>query len=194
MIGKFDNIKIQGMCAAVPEYVEDNLKFVNVIGKRRAKKQIKLTGVEERHVSGKHQRSSDLCFAATLPLLEKLNWKREEIKILIFISQGPNYNHPSTAFFLHKRLGLQKDCLVYDMNLGCSSFNVGVHTVSALLQTCELHSKALLLIGDTAGRLKNYDSNLTPDIIAHDMLFGSAGAAIAIEKVENHPLYFMNYD
>lgn len=192
MIGKFDNIKIQGMCAAVPENVEDNLKFVNVIGKRRAKKQIKLTGVEERHISDKYQRSSDLCYAATIPLLEKLNWKREEIKILIFITQGPNYNHPSTAFFLHKRLGLRKDCLVYDMNLGCSSFNVGVHTVSALLQTCELHAKALLLIGDTAGRLKNYDSNLTPDIIAHDMLFGSAGAAIAIEKVENHPLYFMN--
>ncbi len=192
MIGKFDNIKIQGMSAAVPEYVENNLKYADVIGKRRAKKQIKVTGVEERHVSGKHQRTSDLCYAATLPLLEKLQWKREEIKVLLFITQGPNYDHPSTAFFLHKRLGLEKDCLVYDMNLGCSSFNVGVHTVSALLQTCEMHDKALLLIGDTAGRLKNFDSSLNADEIAHAMLFGSAGAAIAIEKVENHPLYFMN--
>lgn len=192
MIGKFDNIKIQGMSAAVPEYVEHNMNFANVIGKRRAKKQIKITGVEERHVSGKHQRTSDLCYAATLPLLDKLQWKREEIKVLLFITQGPNYNHPSTAFFLHKRLGLSKDCLVYDMNLGCSSFNVGVHTVSALLQTCELHDKALLLIGDTAGMLRNPEAPLKPDDIAHDMLFGSAGAAIAIEKVENHPLYFMN--
>lgn len=192
MIGQFDNIKIQGMSAAVPEYVEHNMNFANVIGKRRAKKQIKITGVEERHISGKHQRTSDLCYAATLPLLKKLQWKRNEIKILIFITQGPNYNHPSTAFFLHKRLGLEKDCLVYDMNLGCSSFNVGVHAVSALLQTCEIHDKALLLIGDTAGMLRNPEAPLKPDDIAHDMLFGSAGAAIAIEKVEYHPLYFMN--
>lgn len=192
MIGKFDNIKIQGMSAAVPEYVENNINFTSIIGKRRAKKQIKITGVEQRHISGKHQRASDLCYAATLPLLEKLQWRREDIKVLLFITQGPNYLHPSTAFFLHKRLGLEKDCLVYDMNLGCSSFNVGVHTVAALLQSCNTHDKALLLIGDTAGRIRNPEAALKPDDIAHDMLFGSAGAAIAIEKVENHPLYFMN--
>ncbi len=192
MIGKFDNIKIQGMSAAVPEYVEHNMNFANVIGKRRTKKQIKITGVEQRHISGRHQRTSDLCYAAALPLLEKLQWKRKDIKVLLFITQGPNYLHPSTAFFLHKRLGLEKDCLVYDMNLGCSSFNVGVHTAAALLQSCSLHDKALLLIGDTAGRIRNPETSLKPDDIAHDMLFGSAGAAIAIEKVENHPLYFMN--
>ena len=192
MIGKFDNIKIQGMSSAVPEYVEKNISFENILGSRRTKKQIKITGVQERHISGGHQRTSDLCYAATLPLLAKLNWKREDIKVLIFVTQTPNYDHPSTAFFLHKRLGLEKDCLVYDLNLGCSSFNVGVHTVSALLQTCEMHDKALLLIGDTAGRLKKPGAALKPDDIAHDMLFGSAGAAIAIEKVEKHPLYFMN--
>lgn len=192
MIGKFDNIKIQGMSAAVPKYVEENMEFANVIGARRVKKQIRVTGVEKRHVSGKHQRTSDLCYAAALPLLEKLQWERDEIKVLIFITQGPNYAHPSTAFFLHKRLGLSKDCLVYDMNLGCSSFNVGVHTVSALLQTCEWGAKALLLIGDTAGMVRNPEASLKPDEIAHDMLFGSAGAALAMEKIKGNSLYFMN--
>lgn len=192
MIGKFDNIKIQGMSAAVPEYVEENMEFANVIGEKRVKKQIRVTGVEKRHISGKYQRTSDLCYAAALPLLEKLKWNREEIKVLIFITQGPNYAHPSTAFFLHKRLGLSKDCLAYDMNLGCSSFNVGVHTVSALLQTCELGAKALLLIGDIAGVVRNPEASLKPDEIAHDMLFGSAGAAIAMEKLEGNSLYFMN--
>lgn len=192
MIGKFDNIKIQGMSAAVPEYVDHNKKYTSIIGKRRVKKQIKITGVEQRHVSSKHQRTSDLCYAATLPLLEKLQWKREDIKVLLFITQKPNYRHPSTAFFLQKRLGLEKDCLVYDMNLGCSSFNVGVHTAAALLQNCSIHDKALLLTGDMAGHIREPEDSLKPDDIAHDMLFGSAGAAIAIEKVENHPLYFMN--
>lgn len=192
MIGQFHNIKIQGMSAAVPKYVEDNMSYANVIGKRRVKKQIKITGVEKRRVSGKHQRTSDLCYAAATQLLDKLKWNRDEIKVLIFITQGPNYAHPSTAFFLHMRLGLEKDCLAYDMNLGCSSFNVGVHTVSALLQNCNLNDKALLLIGDTAGVVRNPEAPLKPDDIAHDMLFGSAGAAIALEKVKENDLYFMN--
>lgn len=192
MIGKYDNIKIQGISAAVPEYVENNMEFSNVIGERRVKKQIRVTGVEKRHVAGRNQRTSDLCYAAAVPLLEKLQWKREEIQILILITQGPNYAHPSTAFFLHKRLGLSKDCLAYDMNLGCSSFNVGVHTVSSLLQSCEKGAKALLLVGDTAGVVRNPEDSLKTDEITHDMLFGSAGAAIALEKTENSPLFYMN--
>ena len=192
MIGSFSNIMIQGMSAAVPSYIEENMEFANIMEARRVKKQIRVTGVERRHVSGKHQRTSDLCYAAVIPLLKKLQWKRDEVKVLIFITQGPNYAHPSTAFFLHKRLGLSKDCLAYDMNLGCSSFNVGIHTVSALLQTCEEGAKALLLIGDTAGMVRNPEDSLKPDEIAHDMLFGSAGAAIALEKLEDNPLYFMN--
>lgn len=192
MIGKYENIKIRGISTAVPEYIEDNMSFSNIIGKRRAKKQIKVTGVERRHISGKYQRTSDLCYRAAQELLNKLQWDRKEIKVLIFITQSPNYMHPSTAFFLHKRLGLEKDCLVYDMNLGCSSFNVGIHTVSALLQSCELGAKALLLVGDIAGVVRNPEADLKPDDIAHDMLFGSAGSAISLEKTENSPLYFMN--
>lgn len=192
MIGKFDNIKLQGISAAVPKQIEENKSYENVLGKRRVKKQIAVTGVEKRHVSGWHQRTSDLCYAAAVKLLDKLKWNKDDIKVLIFITQGPNYGHPSTAFFLHMRLGLAKDCLAYDMNLGCSSFNVGVHTVSALLQNCNLHDKALLLLGDTAGVAKKPESSLNPDAIAHDMLFGSAGAAIALEKVKENNLYFLN--
>lgn len=192
MIGKFDNIKIQGISAAVPKQIEENMSYENVLGKRRVKKQIAITGVEKRHVSGWHQRTSDLCYAAAIKLLDKLKWKKDDIKVLIYITQGPNYCHPSTAFFLHMRLGLGKDCLAYDMNLGCSSFNVGVHTVSALLQSCNLNDKALLLAGDIAGVAKKPETSLNPDNVAHDMLFGSAGAAIALEKVKENSLYFLN--
>lgn len=191
MIGTFDNIKIQGMATAVPKIVEENMNYAEVLGERRTKKQIKLTGVSKRHISGIEQRTSDLCYAAAVPLLEKLSWNKEEIKVLIFITQKSNYQLPSTAFFLQKRLGLSKDCVAFDINLGCSSFNVGVHAVSALLQSCQVSDKALLLVGDIASRVLKADDVLNEDIIAHRMLFGSAGSAIALEKVENNSLKFM---
>lgn len=191
MIGTFDNIKIQGMASAVPEYIEENANFENILGARRTKKQIRLTGVSKRHVAGKHQRTSDLCYAAALPLLKKLGWKSTEIKVLIYITQGPNYVLPSTAFFLQHRLGIPKDCVCFDINLGCSSFNVGVHVVSALLQSCNVSDKALLLIGDTASKVLHPEESMTEESIASRMIFGAAGAAIAMEKVEKSDLKFM---
>ena len=192
MFGKFDNVKIQGMAAAVPEIVEDNRNYASVLGERRIKKQIRLTGVSQRRVSSKYQRTSDLCYTAAAALLDKLQWKREEIKIFIMVTQTPNYNVPSTSFFLQQRLGLGKDCVVFDINLGCSSFNAGVHVVSALLQSCQLFDKALLVVGDTSGTILQPQQKLDADVIADRVLFGSAGAAIALEKVEKHSLYFMN--
>ena len=180
MIGRFSNVKIQGMATAVPKIVEENNGYESILGKRRTKKQIKLTGVFKRHISGKEQRTSDLCYAAAVPLIEKLKWKKEEIKVLVYITQVPNYVIPSTAFFLQQRLGLSEDCVCFDINLGCSSFNVGVHVVSALLQSCDIASQVL-----------KPENNMTPDVIADRMIFGSAGAAIALEKVENHELDFM---
>lgn len=191
MIGKFDNIKIQGMCTAVPECVEENKNFESILGPRRTKKQIRLTGVSKRHIAERKQRTSDLCYAATLPLLEKLKWDRNEIKVLIYITQGPNYKLPSTAFFLQHRLGIPKDCVCFDINLGCSSFNAGVHVVSALLQSCNVNDKALLLIGDTASQVLSPEASMDEDAIADRMIFGAAGAAIALEKVKNSELMFM---
>lgn len=192
MIGQFDNVKIEGIAVAVPGYIENNSNYASVLGARRAKRQIRLTGVEKRHVAGKHQRTSDLCYRAAKDLLDKLQWKKEEIKVLIMVTQSGNYSVPSTSFFLQQRLGIPKDCVVFDINLGCSSFNAGVHVVSALLQNCELFDKALLLIGDTSGVIPGPGQKLDADIIADRILFGSAGAAIAMQKVEKNPLLFMN--
>jgi 3-oxoacyl-[acyl-carrier-protein] synthase-3 len=142
MTGEFHNIKIQGMASAVPEYTEDNMSYTSVLGERRTKKQIRLTGVSKRHISSKYQRTSDLCYTAATALLDKLRWDKKDIKVFIMVTQSANYNIPSTSFFLQKRLGLGKDCIVFDVNLGCSSFNAGVHIASSLLQSCNVSDKA----------------------------------------------------
>lgn len=192
MIGEFNNVKIQGIASAVPGYVEENKNFESILGSRRTKKQSRLTGVFKRHIAGPHQRTSDLCYAAAVRLLDKLDWNRDDIKILIMVTQTPNYELPSTAFFVQQRLGIGKDCVVFDINLGCSSFNAGVHVVSALLQNCRVNDKALLLVGDTSGVVLSPDQKLDEDMLAHRMLFGAAGAAVALEKVEQHSLRFLN--
>ena len=182
MFSEFPNIAIKGMASAVPKRTEENCIYESVLGKRRVKKQIQLTGVYKRHVVGKEQRTSDLCYVSAMRLLDKLQWNKEEIGVLVFVTQHPNYATPSTAFFLQKRLGLPKECLCFDVNLGCSGFNVGVHIVSSLLQSSIKMKRGLLLVGDTVGKILRPENELTKGEIAENMMFGSAGSAIAIER------------
>ena len=193
MIGEFKNIKIQGIASAVPTFQEDNSKYEKILGTRQLRRQTRITGVSKRRLSGKHQRSSDLCYGAAVPLMKKLNWKPEEIKVMILVTQCPNYVFPSTAFLLQKQLGIPKDCVVFDMNLGCSSYPVGVQVVSSLLQLCDVHDKGLLLLADTVKSLSYPENKIEKSVITHNMLFGSAGAAVALEKVkDSNSLMFMS--
>lgn len=193
MTGEFSNIVIQGIASAVPTYEENNSKYEKILGKRQLKRQTRITGASRRRISGKFQRSSDLCYGAAVPLMKKLNWKPEEIKVLIMVTQRPNYVFPSTAFLLQKQLGIPKDCIVFDINLGCSSFPVGVQVVSSLLQLCKIHDKGLLLLADTVKSLSYPECKIKKNVITHNMLFGSAGAAVALEKVDDtKSLMFMS--
>lgn len=180
MMTSFENIIIRGLSAAVPPTVEENITAKNVLGERRCKKQIKLTGIERRHVSVDGGNISDLCYPAAQQLMEHLGWASEEIKVLVLITQCPNYRVPSTSYLLQKLLKLSEDCVVFDINLGCSAFNVGLQVVGSLLQRMPEGAKGLCLQGD----LGSYcvQPGRDADTVAGQMLFGSAASATAIER------------
>lgn len=191
MNGKYSNIKVSGIASAVPSYVMDNMDYIDVFGKRRVMKQAKLTGVYRHHLSYRYQKLSDLCVSAAEKLLEHLQWNREEVKVLILCTQFADYEIPSTAIDLSERLGLGKDCMAYDINLGCSAFDLGMQTVGGLLQSQPDGTKALLLTGDIA--LLPDGMIMKKEDIINTMMFGSGGAATALEKQPENDLFFRNF-
>lgn len=184
------DIKICGVTACVPQNVEDNYSFATILGERRVKKQVRLTGVQRRHTLTKGQRASDLVIHAAEQLLRQLEWEKESIGILIYVTQSGDYVIPSTAIALQDRLGLPQECVAFDINLGCSAFSYGIHTVASVLQTAVSAKRAICLISDKVDALskkKEFDA----ETISFSMLSGSAGAAIALEKGDNvKPMYF----
>src|SRR5690606_35142422 len=111
--------------------------FSDIYGKENIEKFSQMTGVKAVSRSIEEQTASDLGFEAAKNLLKNKNIELKNIKILIFVSQKPDVRLPSTAFILHKRLGLKKDCMCFDINLACSGFVNGLNTVASLLT---LHS------------------------------------------------------
>ena len=172
------NVKIKGISACVPSHIEDNKKLALLGTEEDAQRFIDVTGIEYRRmVKDSGICTSDLCYTAAEKLLAELNWSKEEVDCLIFVTQTPDYILPATSCILQHRLGLPTDCFAMDISLGCSGWVYGLSTISALLSTGSM-KKGLLLVGDTTTVTKSTrDKGTYP-------LFGDAGTATALEFVE----------
>ncbi len=172
---EFKNVRIAGIAAGVPKQIFSNLHpdESDCISSEYAPGDfVKVTGGEERRVADTLA-TSDLCYEAAEKLIADLNWNKEEIGAIVFVSQTADYWLPATSCILQNRLGLSKECYATDGTLGCSGWVYGLSQVASLLSTGEI-KKALLLVGDAKKRIE----------ATHDPLFGHAGTVTAIEFKE----------
>lgn len=133
------------------------------------------TGVFNRRISGKDECASDLAVKAAEQLFEKDKIMREDIDMLIFCSQSPDYFLPTTACILQERLDLPTSTGSFDINLGCSAYIYGLAVASSML-TVGLCSNVLLLCADTYSKyIRRNDRTCRP-------LFADAGTATLLVK------------
>lgn len=164
-----NNVRIAGMSAGVPKDIVKNEGNAVQSADYDASAFVETTGVAERRISDVLT-TADLVYYATEQLLTDLNWDKDDVDALIFLTQTPDYPLPATSCILQDRLGLNRECYTLDISLGCSGWVYGMSVVTALLQS-GCFKKALLLVGD-AKRI----------VEAHkDPLFGYAACATALE-------------
>ena len=185
MRGEFEHVCIEGIVSVVPENEVCNDDYVAKIQNRRAKKQILLTGIEKRRVTTGEQKASDLATVAADRLLEHLKWDRHDIDVMIFVTQSPDLVRPSSAFLIQDRLGISRDCMVYDINQGCAGYIVGLTTICSILQVTK--GKGLLLVGES-------NASAGEGIDRSALLEGDAASATALQYRETAAaMKFINY-
>lgn len=171
------NIYIAGIAACVPKNIEENSELSLFPTTNDFDKFIATTGIERRRVAPDGICSSDLCLEAAEKLIADLEWNKNEIECLIFVSQTPDYILPATSCILQERLGLSKECMAFDISLGCSGWIYGLSVLSSIISSGAI-KKGLLLAGDTVTKTKSpLDKTTYP-------LFGDAGTATALEYKE----------
>lgn len=175
----YNNTGIAGLAAAVPKHVYHNLSDNKNFSEEDARAIVEKTGIFERRVSDEATCASDLCFAASEQLINEMGIDRNEIDVLIFVSQTPDFRMPATGIILQHRLNLPKSCLAFDINLGCSGFVVGLNLAYSLLQQDSIR-KVLLLNGETRTRVYSFKDRQT------GFLFGDAGTACLVDKNEKY--------
>lgn len=166
-------VTIKGISACVPVNNIENKQYSG-FSSCESENIIAAIGVERHRMADQDTCASDLCFQAAERLIYELNWKKEEIDCMIFVSQTPDYILPATACLLQARLGLRKEVAAFDISLGCSGWIYGLQVIASLLSHGYLR-KGLLLVSETILKYCSEEDKSTFP------LFGDAGAATALE-------------
>lgn len=170
-----NGVAITGMTCTVPKTRIDIRSYSEIFGQKTVDSFIENTGVKTIHRSREKQTASDLCFVSAKRLIREKKLNVEEIGILVFVSQTPDYVSPATSHVLHERLGLAQDCMVFDINLGCSGWIYGVNVCASLMESSNVNY-AMVLFGDTSSK------TISPEDGSQIMLMGDAGSATLLEK------------
>lgn len=176
---QFSNTGIKGMAAAVPSDVIDNLSYTEHFPAEDVKEIVEKTGIRQRRFAPAGMCASDLCFMAAEKLIADMGTNKDEIDLLVFVSQTPDYRMPATSVILQHRLGLRKDTMAFDITLGCSAFVYALSVVYGLMQGGTIR-KALLLDGETRSRVYHPKDRKTA------FLFGDGGIAAILERDEKY--------
>lgn len=181
----FPNVKVSGVAAAVPKRVKE-VKNLSFFTPGEADKVIGLTHIERSRMVPEGMCCSDLCCAAAEQLLDSLDWDRQEINVLIYVSLSRDYLTPATSALLQDRLGLSKECYAIDVPLACSGYVYGLSVIASLMAGGTI-KKGLLLVGETTSTLQSpLDKTIWP-------LHGDAGSATALEYVESADNMFFHF-
>ena len=190
MYSELKDMKVIGMAAAVSN-TWDSVREFSTEDEAVINKFIKTTGVEGRYSANPRQCTSDFCFAAAEKILAEKKIPREEIGVLVFVTQTSDYRIPSTACVLQNRLGLSTSCIAFDVNLGCSGFTYGINIVGSLLMSSQT-KYGLLLAGDTSARERSQKIRRKFGHSA-ELLFGDSGTATLIENTASAPILISSH-
>lgn len=173
------NAKIKGISIVVGEdtkCIDDEPLYYNN-DKTQLERLKNTIGFDTRYWVNDETTTCDLCEQASKKLLKELAIPVESIDAIISATQTPDYYMPGNAHILHKKLGLNKDTIALDLELGCSGFIYGLW-LSFMMLNSGL-KRVLLVTGDTLSKVANKkDRTEAP-------LFGDAGSAAIIDFDEN---------
>lgn len=172
---EFKDIAIKGISACVPASTQEisDSKILSEGEKKTIQKHYKINRV--------HKSTSfttfDLCLSAAKKLISSIGWNSTDIDFLISVTQTPDYLMPSNTGAYQQHLNLNKRCIAFEVNTGCTGYIQAIMIASGFLQN-KGFKKGLILCGETTYNVGLNDKSSLP-------YMGDAGTATAIEFSKN---------
>ena len=163
------NVKILSTGSSVPPKIYTNA-YLETIAPTKASWIEENLGIQERHVAGQDQCTSDLAVQASLHALQGAGLKPENLDMIIVATATPDRQAPSTAAILQDKLEAY-NAAAFDISAVCSGFLYAMSVASQFiaLGTC---NHVLIVGADTFSRIVDWKRR--------DCVFFGDGAGAAV--------------
>lgn len=134
------------------------------------------TGIERRHLAAPGQRTSDLCYRASVKALESAGLSATDLDLIIIATITGDQTMPSTACYVQEQLGCRA-IPAFDLAAACSGFLYALTTADQFIRTGVY--KNILIVG--AEVLHNYIDYRDRETC---ILFGDGAGAFVVSRTE----------
>lgn len=135
------------------------------------------TGITQRHIIAKDQKTSDLATAAAKQALEDAGLTVDDIDALIVATTTPDLIFPSTASIVQYKLG-GSGFPAWDIQAVCSGFVYGLAQVDGMMRS-GMFKRVLLVGAESMSRILDWKDRSTC------VLFGDGAGAVVLEARED---------
>ena len=162
-------LRIRSIGLHLPDLRESNYKKAQRVGFDRDFLENKL-GVVSRSIMEPGETTSDLGIRAFEALADRADLPRDQIQLLVVVTQHPDFKVPHTAAIVHNRLGLSKHCMTFDISQGCAGYTHAVAIVTGLMDNARLDHGVLITSDPYSDKTAEDDRDVS-------LLFGDAATA-----------------
>lgn len=175
----YQNIVICGTGVYVPPHKVYNEFFVEHFHKLgiEAEPTMEYLGRRKRYFADAGESSLTMGGKAAKNVLEKLDMDPEELDMIVFVSDTPEYTAPTNALKLNKMLGAKNAHTVFDMNCNCIGMLTAIDVVSRYVQS-KTRIKNIMIVGSffVSSVVNTKDSLVYPT-------FADSAAAVILKNV-----------
>ncbi len=181
----FKNKKISGILTVLPQrevLFEDEIENYN-FSKAKSMKLKKAMGYKKRRITEDGVCASDLAVFGLEYLFDNNLLEKNDIDVLLFVSQSPDHFMPPTSNIVQGKLQLKEDMLCLDINQGCAGYVVGLQQAFLLLEQQKINKVVLVNADVLSHKVSPKDRNSNP-------LIGDGASITIVERTDRETEIF----
>ncbi len=172
------HVKIENIEYFLPNNLEDNKLLSSENPDWKMDKIYSKTGIDKRYIAKEINQTTTYMAVEAAKKIKDFNNLKVKIDAVICITQTPEHHLPTSACIIQNKLGLKKECMAFDINLGCSGFVYGLSIAASLIESNMINNCLLICSEKYSTYIKNDDRTTRT-------LFSDGAAATFIKKSKN---------
>lgn len=164
------NLSLQSVYTITPKncvHSEDIIKNCKKSEQEYYRDSYQKFGVKKRYVASDNENFETLASRVAETQIKDIKINKENINCLIVVSQTSSSRLPNAGHLIHKKLKLNQECIVIDINDGCNGY-VNALEIAAKFILNDQNKYVLIIAGDFMSRHTNYEE------VSNKLLIGDA--------------------